>query len=338
VGIAAVVRPAYDRAVEAGAVTGRALTPRAWGVSRRAAGLVLLAAIATAFLAYMVVEVPLNEATLSRGEATRFWAAALIAALIVVAGVVLVVSEVMRARRAAPPPAAAAVQPRSRSPARPLIPRSLGFERIPGRVVALAAAYSALGLSIAFVLGVPLWIGGLAFALPWVPLIAIEARWKYATYGIFAAFALLVLLQVAHMGEHSMQVGQLLVHDGDLAVSHGVFGQLDFELVHFVTDTALWIILGLLLIIYRGRNVWLWVAFAAASLHEVEHFYLFWMYQTHESYYAAGGFAGIMGESGLIGSPLDRPYLHFTYNLIVVVPMILALWDEARRVDRGVRP
>jgi hypothetical protein len=337
--IAAVARPAYDRAVEAGAVTGRALAPRGWGVNRRAVGLVVLAAVAIAFLAYMVVEVPLNEATLSRGEATRFWAAAVIAALIVVAGVVLVVSEVMRARRAAPPrEAVAARQARGRSRARPLIPRSLGFERVPGRVVALAAAYSALGLAITFVLGVPLWIGGLAFALPWIPLIAIEARWKYATYGIFAAFALIVLLQVAHMGEHSMQVGQLLVHDGDLAVSHGVFGQLDFELVHFVTDTALWIILGLLLIIYLGRNVWLWVAFAAASLHEVEHFYLFWMYQTHESYYAAGGFAGIMGESGLIGSPLDRPYLHFTYNLIVVVPMILALWDEARRVDRGVRP
>jgi hypothetical protein len=306
-------------------------------MSARAAGLAILAATAFAFLAYMVVEVPLNEATLSRGEATRFWVAAVVAALIVVAGVALVVSEVLRARRAGPPREAAATR-RARSRAKPLVPRSLGFERVPGRVVALAAVYSGLGLAIAFALGVPLWIGGLAFALPWIPLVAIEARWKYATYGIFAAFALIVLLQVAHMGEHSMQVGQLLAHQGDLSVSHGVFGQLDFELVHFVTDTALWIILGLLLVIYRGRNVWLWVAFAAASLHEVEHFYLFWMYQTHEPFYAAGGFAGIMGESGLIGSPLDRPYLHFSYNLIVVVPMVLALWDEARRVDRGVRP
>ena len=37
----------------------------------------------------------------------------------------------------------------------------------------------------------------------------------------------------------------------------------------------------------------------------------------------------------MIGSPLDRPYLHFTYNLIIVVPMVLAVWDEARRVDEG---
>jgi hypothetical protein len=325
--------------VEAGAISGRVLAARRWEINRpRFASLVILTAIATAFLAYMVGEVPLTEAKLSREEAHRFWAAALIGALIVLAGVILVVGEVMRARRARPRNGAGGTAiAAARGRTEPLIPRSLRFERVSGRIVALAAAYSALGLTAAFILGVPLWVGGLAFVLPWLPLVAIEARWKYATYGIFAAFALLCLLQVAHMGEHSMQVGQLLVHQGDLTVSHGVFGQLDFELVHFVTDTTLWIILGLLLIIYRGRNVWLWVAFVAASLHQVEHFYLFWMYQTHESYYAAGGFAGIMGEAGMIGSPLDRPYLHFTYNFIVIVPMLIALWDEARRVDRGAR-
>jgi hypothetical protein len=161
----------------------------------------------------------------------------------------------------------------------------------------------------------------------------VEARRKYVRHGIFAVLALLVLLQVLHMGEHSMQVGQLYVHRGDLSQSHGVFGQLDFELVHFLTDTLLWINLGILVIVFRGRNAWLWVAFAAASLHQVEHFYLFWIYQFHPGFYAQGGFAGIMGEHGLIGSPLDRPYLHFTYNLIVVVPMLIALWDAAREID-----
>ena len=322
--------------MEAGVLTGRTLVRRGIDVNRRAVGLVVLAAAMTVFLAYMVVEVPLNEATLSRGEVARYWVAAVIGAVVVLAGVALVVTEVIRARRAAP---AAAMAPAAvagpRRDGEPLVPRALRFEHVPGRFVTLAAAYSALGLSAAFILGVPLWIGGLAFLLPWIPLVAIEARWKYATYGIFAGFLLLVMLQVLHMGEHSMQVGQLFVHQGDLTVSHGVFGQLDFELVHFVTDTTLWIVLGMLLVIYRGRNPWLWVAFIAASLHQVEHFYLFYIYQAHESFYAAGGFTGIMGESGIIGSPLDRPYLHFTYNFIIVVPMVLALWDQARRVDRS---
>ncbi len=302
-------------------------------VSRRGVGLIALTAAAVLLLAYLVTEVPLTENTLSRAEVTRHWVAAMIGALVVLAGVALVVAEVRRARRAAPDLSGPAIA--ARRSGEPLVPRALLFQRVPGRFAALAAAYSALGLAAAFALGAPMWVGGLAFALPWVPVIAIEARWKYATYGIFAAFLLLVVLQIAHMGEHSMQVGQLFVHQGDLTVSHGVFGQLDFEMVHFVTDTMLWIVLGTLLVIYRGRNPWLWVAFIAASLHQVEHFYLFWMYQTHGSFYAAGGFAGIMGESGVIGSPLDRPYLHFSYNFIVVVPMLIALWDEARRLDRS---
>jgi hypothetical protein len=124
-----------------------------------------------------------------------------------------------------------------------------------------------------------------------------------------------------------------MVSHGDLATSHGVFGQLDFELVHFVTDSLLWIVLGMLLLIFKGENKWLWVAFAAASLHQVEHFYLFYLNSFQEPFYSSGGFSGIMGENGIIGSPLDRPYLHFTYNLIVVVPMLIALWDEARKVD-----
>ena len=322
--------------MEAGALTGRILVRRGIDVSRRAIGLVTLAVAVMAFLAYLVVEVPLNEATLSRGEVTRYWVAAVMGALVVLAGVALVVAEVRRARRGAPAGAPAVAIP-ARRPGEPLVPRALWFERVPARIVALAACYSGLGLAAAFALGAPMWAGGLAFALPWIPVVAAEARWKYANYGIFAGLLLLVILQVAHMGEHSMQVGQLLVHQGDLAVSHGVFGQLDFELVHFVTDTTLWIVLGTVLVIFRGGNAWLWVAFIAASLHQVEHFYLFFIYQAHEPFYSAGGFSGIMGEAGIIGSPLDRPYLHFTYNFIIVVPMALALWDQARRVDRSRR-
>jgi hypothetical protein len=50
--------------------------------------------------------------------------------------------------------------------------------------------------------------------------------------------------------------------------------------------------------------------------------------------YLSCGFNGIMGDEGMIGSPLDRPYLHYTYNLIVFVPMLIAIWDEARHMDR----
>jgi hypothetical protein len=219
-------------------------------------------------------------------------------------------------------------------PARHGIPEPLRRQRVSRRAVAIAALTSFALVSLAALAGLPLQVGGLALLAPWFPLVFLEATEKYERYGVFALFAMLVLLQIVHVGEHTVQVTQLMATEGDLARSHGVFAQLDFELVHFLSDSGVWLSLGLLVCALGGRNRWLWVAFAAASLHQVEHFYLLWLNTMHESLYAQGGFAGIMGEGGLIGSPLDRPYLHFAYNFLVVTPMAIALWDEAARVER----
>jgi hypothetical protein len=309
---------------------------RPWSLNRRLLGLTVLTGAVAAFLAYMVVNVPLVAPRISRAEAVHHWGAAMTGALIVLTYGLVVIGAALRGARASsrqPLDGADATSPRAVTGRARLVPQSLSFERIPSLALATSALVSSACLAVAAIGGYPLWVAGLAVVLPWLPLVALEAGWKYERHGIFAAFALLVLLQVVHMGEHTMQVGQLLVSQGELATSHGVFGQLDFELVHFVTDTALWLTLGLLLLGFYSRNRWLWVAFAAASLHQVEHFYLFWLNNFHGSLYAQGGFAGIMGEGGMIGSPLDRPYLHFAYNFIVVVPMVIALWDQARRVD-----
>lgn len=294
-------------------------------------GIAIVTEITAVFLAYLVVNRPVVGPKLTREEALQHWPAALIGALIVALGVLFVVRETMRARR---------LDPVAHAPAAPMpggeprIPRSLLVERVPKRWVVAAAAISLATIPLSFILGASLPAGWLALLAPWMPIVAIEAKWKLARDTIFACFGLLVILQLLHMVEHSVQVGQLVATNGALADSHGIFGQLDFELVHFVTDTTLWIALGLLVIIFKGRNAWLLVAFAAAALHQVEHFYLFWLNQADNDLYLAGGVAGIMGSDGLIGSPLDRPYLHYTYNFIVFVPMVIAVWDEARRVDR----
>jgi hypothetical protein len=146
--------------------------------------------------------------------------------------------------------------------------------------------------------------------------------WYYVLVG-------LGLLQVGHLAEHTIQVGQLLATDGVLERSHGLVGQLDFETVHFFWDSTVWLLTAVLLSRFRN-NRWLWLSFAAASLHEVEHLYLYYLYVMHLGFYFDGGFAGIMGRGGLVGSPLYRPYLHFAYNVIVVVPLAIAVWFEAR--------
>jgi len=139
------------------------------------------------------------------------------------------------------------------------------------------------------------------------------------------------LLQVGHMGEHSAQVSQLLMTNGDLDRSHGVFGALDFETVHFYWDSAIWLTTALMLHRFAG-NSWLWLAFGAASFHQIEHVYLYFVYLVDMEFYAEGGLAGILGRGGVIGTPLARPYLHFMYNFLVMMPMALALWRESRRV------
>ncbi len=309
--------------------------PRRWVVDRRLMGVAVVVEVMTVFLAYMVVNVPVLGPLLTREEANQQWPVAVAAALVVVAGSSFFVLTALRARREAAPAAAGTAEREPSAPVDlPRIPGALRLERVPPRSVRAAAAWSLATIPVSAVFGAPLWLAWLAVLAPWLGFVAIETQAKYARDAVFALFGLLVIFQLLHMVEHSTQVGQLLVTGGSFARSHGAIGQLDFETVHFVTDSTLWISLGFLAILYKARNVWLWVAFAAAAFHQIEHFYLFTLYTFEHTVYLSGGAAGIMGDHGLIGTPLDRPYLHFAYNFIVLVPMLIAFWDEARRMDR----
>jgi len=307
--------------------------PRTTTIDRRPVGVALVTGAMAVCLAYMANNVPLAGPKLTRQEALVHWPAAAIGAVVVALAVFLVVRATASARRASPSPVVGIAE-EVHEAERLRVPRSLRFERVSGATVTTAAAISLATVALSFGADASFQLAALAFLAPWIPLLAIETRYKRTRDVLFTGFALLVIVQLLHMVEHSVQVGQLLAYDGELARSHGIFGQLDLELVHFLTDTTLWISLGLLVFVLRGRNLWLGVAFAAASLHQIEHFYLFWLYHADNDLYLAGGVAGIMGKDGLIGSPLDRPYLHYTYNFIVFLPMVIALWDEARRVDR----
>jgi hypothetical protein len=183
----------------------------------------------------------------------------------------------------------------------------------------------------------PSWAIVSAAVIPWIPLFFLEGIRKYRHYGLYAVFGAITLLQIGHLGEHSVQVGQVFMTNGDLGRSHGVFGQLDFETVHFTWDSIVWLGLGVLLARFGGTNKWLWLSFAAASFHEIEHLYLFFIYKVDPAFYANGGLAGIMGLGGVVGSPLARPYLHFAYNVLVIVPLVFAFWDQTVRVYRSER-
>ena len=198
-------------------------------------------------------------------------------------------------------------------------------------------ALLAVSISSALVLGglierLPLWGIALAVLLPWLPIWWFDAAWQTRHYGLYGFFGALTLFQLGHMTEHAAELVQLFVNHGNLAQSHGVFGVLDNEVVHFYWNVGVW--LGIAFLLYRlgSRNPWLWIAFVAASLHMVEHLYLYWLYVFHQEFWLAGGWAGILGKGGLLGSPLDRPYLHFVYNYFEVVPLVIAFWDQSWHV------
>lgn len=311
--------------------------PERWIVDRRLMGIAIVTEIVAVALAYMAVYVPVLGPKLTREEVNQHWLAAVVVASVVAVYGVVIARAALSARRLDAARAgvrASALSAREQAEL-PRIPRSLRIENVPARWLKIAAALSLATLPVTIGFGGGrLWLIWLALLAPWVPVVVRESRHKFTYNAVFASFGLLVILQVLHMVEHTTQVVQLAITGGVLAKSHGVIGQLDFETVHFIADTALWISLGLMAVIFRGRNLWLWVAFVAASLHEIEHLYLFWMYAAEHTVYLSGGAAGIMGHYGLIGSPLDRPYLHYTYNFIVFVPLLIAFWDQARHTDR----
>jgi CRP-like cAMP-binding protein len=216
------------------------------------------------------------------------------------------------------------------------VPAPIAPQQVPLPVIGITLVVSIVagiyGFSLASApLGDQLWIPVLFTILPWLPVFFFEAVWKYEYYGFYALMQLFVILQLGHLGEHTAQVLQLLFSGGDATVSHGVFGVFDRELVHFVWDSLVWIGLITLVIKLGPRNKWLLIALVAASFHEVEHVFLYYLSRFHADFYNAGGTTGIFAKGGLIGSPFPRPYLHFGYNYLVVTPLCIAFWDETRR-------
>ena len=147
---------------------------------------------------------------------------------------------------------------------------------MPPRIVALTAVASAAALLLATLQSWPLWAIGLVTLLPWLPLFTRETLWTYRHYSWLALFYVLVVTQLAHLGEHLVQMVQIHLLDLQGKDARGVFGQLDIEWVHFLWNT--WIILAVALLLTRfPRNPWLWVTLGMAAWHESEHAYIMWV-------------------------------------------------------------
>ena len=213
-----------------------------------------------------------------------------------------------------------------------------------------------------------LWAIALGTILPWIPLFSMKVLWTSKHYGFMATYLVLMILQAGHVGEHVVQMLQFIFiynpaanppclgwsWQGYCGQAHGVFGELDRELVHFVWDGLILVACIIIRIHFRNsKNIWLNLAIIAAAVHQLEHIYLFGNYEFNNYFYNHGGYFlgvhivsglaaqnGFLGYQGFIGSLLpfinpilpSRINLHFIYNSLVLIPMILAFRKQLQYV------
>ena len=138
----------------------------------------------------------------------------------------------------------------------------------------------------------------------------------------------LALTQTAHLIEHVAQMVQIHVLHLSGASALGIVGQLNIEWVHFIWNALVLVTLLVLLPRFRA-NPWLIAVTPLAAWHFVEHSVIIATYiQTGIS-----GTPGLLSSGGLLfgGLPIARPDLHFLYNLVETVPLLVAWLVEIRK-------
>jgi len=143
-----------------------------------------------------------------------------------------------------------------------------------------------------------------------------------------ALLGFLAVSQTAHLFEHVAQMIQIHVLHLSGANAQGIVGQLNIEWVHFIWNALVLITLVALVPHFR-TNPWLIALTPLAAWHFVEHSVMIATYlQTGVS-----GSPGLLSSGGLLfgGLPVARPDLHFLYNLVETVPLLIAWLVELRK-------
>jgi hypothetical protein len=143
-----------------------------------------------------------------------------------------------------------------------------------------------------------------------------------------ALLGFLAISQATHLLEHVAQMVQIHLLHLSGANAQGIVGQLNIEWVHFVWN-ALVLVTLVVLLTHFPTNPWLIAVTPLAAWHFVEHSVMIATYlQTGVS-----GTPGLLSSGGLVfgGLPIARPDLHFLYNFVETVPLLLAWFVEIRR-------
>ena len=197
-------------------------------------------------------------------------------------------------------------------------------------------------------IGLPMWQAALPGALIFG--VAVIARWSMdrAKYGpLFALMVALVSFQGGHGVEHIMQWLQYHAFGYTLRASTGLISAADTELVHFVWNWGVLLVMARLYMLGM-RNPWAYVMLFWSTAHTFEHTYLFVRHLQvldqlqgwNQMSVTAQGLPGILGRDGwLARSPVTagtwlctipglttatRLDVHFWWNVGETVLMMVA--------------
>ena len=134
-----------------------------------------------------------------------------------------------------------------------------------------------------------------------------------------------MLIIVAHWAEHVLQIYQIYALGWSPLKAGGLIGVIypglvESETLHFVYDLIQWGGIIILLPGFHGKARTYWViAVIVQTWHYIEHVLLMGQYLT--KYYLFGA----AHQISILEQWFPRPELHFTYNLLVFIPMVIAV-------------
>jgi len=205
----------------------------------------------------------------------------------------------------------------------------ISIHSVPLPFILLTAVIS-VGLVTTFWLGWAIWQVAILVILAWLPLFFLKTVSIQRQYGWLAFFFILVVTQGAHVLEHVAQMVQIHLLGLSGLQARGIFGMLDIEWVHFIWNS--WVLLSAVLLVFIfPKNPWLWVLLVISVWHEMEHVYIMSVF-LHTGHIGA---PGLLARGGAFGGglPLSRPDLHFFYNLLEELVLIIAYLYQIRRLS-----
>ena len=212
-----------------------------------------------------------------------------------------------------------------------LYKRMISIHSVPLPLILLTAGIS-VGLVTTFWLGWAIWQVAILVILAWLPLFFLKTVSIQRQYGWLAFFFILVITQGAHVLEHVAQMVQIHLLGFSGLQARGIIGMLDIEWVHFIWNS--WVLLCAVLLVFIFRkNPWLWVLLVISVWHEMEHVYIMSIF-LHTGHIGA---PGLLARGGAIGGglPLSRPDLHFFYNFLEEIVLIIAYLYQIQRLPRS---